>query len=87
MVLIEFSGRIRVYVRIRPFSQNELSMNSQEAVLKDGKMSVLLLGHQTPDSRKNFDFDQVHILPRTTLITLGFLWSKQKWEQSTGRFP
>lgn len=28
------SGRIRVYVRIRPLSESEINKNSQEAVLK-----------------------------------------------------
>eukprot|EP00604_Paraphysomonas_vestita_P000616 CAMPEP_0174825072 /NCGR_PEP_ID=MMETSP1107-20130205/41878_1 /TAXON_ID=36770 /ORGANISM="Paraphysomonas vestita, Strain GFlagA" /LENGTH=66 /DNA_ID=CAMNT_0016056149 /DNA_START=90 /DNA_END=287 /DNA_ORIENTATION=+ len=55
----DMKGRIRVYVRIKPITQNEIAMNAKEAVLKDGKMSVLVLGHQDAESRKNFDFDQV----------------------------
>mmetsp|Transcript_6450 Transcript_6450/g.9735 ORF Transcript_6450/g.9735 Transcript_6450/m.9735 type:complete len:1086 (+) Transcript_6450:167-3424(+) len=55
----DMKGKIRVYVRIRPLSNSEASKNCSEAVLKDGKMSVLVKGAQGPDSKKNFDFDQV----------------------------
>ena len=55
----DMKGRIRVYVRIRPLSQSEKAKSCDEAVVKDGKMSVLVKGLQGPDSKKNFDFDQV----------------------------
>lgn len=52
-------GRIRVYVRVRPLSKAEIAKDCSEAVLKDGKLSVLVKGLHGPDSKKNFDFDQV----------------------------
>jgi len=55
----DMKGRIRVYTRVRPMSKSEKEKNCAEAVLKDGKMSVLVKGLQGPDSKKNFDFDQV----------------------------
>src|SRR5690606_32513509 len=51
-------GRIRVYVRIRPLSTSERERGCQEAVVKDGKMSVLVKGVGN-DGKKVFDFDQV----------------------------
>lgn len=53
----DLKGKIRVYVRIRPFSKSELERGGEEAVVKDGKMSVLVKGASGPDSRKVFDFD------------------------------
>ena len=55
----DMKGRIRVYMRVRPMSKSEKEKNCQEAVLKDGKLSVLVKGLQGPDSKKNYDFDQV----------------------------
>jgi hypothetical protein len=55
----DMKGRIRVYVRVRPMSKSEKAKECSEAVLKDGKLSVLVKGLQGPDSKKNFDFDQV----------------------------
>ena len=55
----DMKGKIRVYVRIRPFSNNERSRGCTEAVTKDGKLSVLVRGANGPDSKKNYDFDQV----------------------------
>lgn len=55
----DMKGRIRVYVRVRPMSKTEKGRDCGEAVLKDGKLSVLVKGLQGPDSKKNFDFDQV----------------------------
>lgn len=53
------TGKIRVYVRIRPFSNSERERGSTEAVTKDGKMSVLVKGVGGPENKKVFDFDQV----------------------------
>eukprot|EP00981_Chlorochromonas_danica_P005683 scaffold1172_cov180-Ochromonas_danica.AAC.10 len=55
----DMKGRIRVYVRVRPFSNSERERGCQEAVVKDGKMTVLVKGVGAPDARKNYDFDQV----------------------------
>ena len=55
----DMKGRIRVYVRVRPLSKAEIAKDCSEAVLKDGKLSVLVKGLHGPDSKKNFDFDQV----------------------------
>ena len=52
----DLKGRIRVYVRVRPMSKSEKEKGCSEAVLKDGKQSVLV---KLPDSKKNYDFDQV----------------------------
>jgi kinesin family member C2/C3 len=52
-------GKIRVYVRIRPFSKSEVERSCTEAVFKDGKMSVMLKGLGGADNKKNYEFDQV----------------------------
>ena len=52
----DLKGRIRVYVRIRPFSKSELERGSTEVVCKDGKLSVLV---KQEGQKKTFDFDQV----------------------------
>ena len=56
------TGKIRVYVRVRPFSKSELAKNCEESVVKDGKMTVLVKGLGTPDAKKYYDFDQVKLL-------------------------
>jgi hypothetical protein len=53
------AGKIRVYVRVRPFSTGERERGCTEAVVKDGKMSVLVRGIGGPDGKKVYDFDQV----------------------------
>jgi hypothetical protein len=55
----DMKGKIRVYVRVRPFSRTELSKGCHEAVIKDGKMSVVVTGGKTPDAKKAYDFDSV----------------------------
>jgi hypothetical protein len=52
----DLKGRIRVYVRVRPMSKSEKEKGCNDAVMKDGKQSVLV---KLPDSKKNYDFDQV----------------------------
>jgi DNA replication protein DnaC len=52
----DLKGRIRVYVRVRPFSRSEVEKSSTEAVYKDGKLSVVV---KTDETKKTFDFDQV----------------------------
>lgn len=54
----DLKGRIRVYVRVRPLSRTETERGCSEAVLKDGKLSVVVKG-TGPDGKKIFDFDQV----------------------------
>jgi hypothetical protein len=51
-----------VYVRVRPFSKSELEKNCTEAVLRDGKATVLVKGLGAPDAKKVYDFDQVLLL-------------------------
>lgn len=55
----DLKGKIRVYVRIRPFSKSENERGCNEAVVKDGKLSVVVFGVGAPDAKKVFDFDQV----------------------------
>lgn len=55
----DMKGKIRVYVRVRPMSNSERGKNCEEAVTRDGKMSVCVRGAQGPDSKKIYDFDQV----------------------------
>lgn len=55
----DMKGKIRVYVRVRPFSMGERERGCTEAVVKDGKMSVLVRGIGGPDGKKVYDFDQV----------------------------
>lgn len=55
----DMKGKIRVYVRVRPFSRSEIAKGCHEAVLKDGKMSVVVNGGKTPDAKKVYDFDSV----------------------------
>eukprot|EP01038_Epipyxis_sp_PR26KG_P009321 gene9321-12558_t len=55
----DLKGKIRVYVRVRPFSKTERDKNCTEAVIKDGKMTVMVKGIGGPDGKKVYDFDQV----------------------------
>lgn len=55
----DLKGKIRVYVRIRPMSKSEADRNCSEAVFKDGKLSVTLLGVGGGDTKKAYDFDAV----------------------------
>jgi len=55
----DLKGKIRVYVRIRPMSTSEAERSCDEAVIKDGKISVLVRGVGGPDARKTYDFDQI----------------------------
>lgn len=58
----DLKGKIRVYVRVRPFSNSELERGSNEAVFKDGKLSVYVKSagaQDKPESKKVYDFDQV----------------------------
>lgn len=56
----DLKGKIRVYVRIRPFSKSEQQRGCEESVFKDGKMTVLLKGlGGDPNAKKYYDFDQV----------------------------
>jgi hypothetical protein len=55
----DMKGKIRVYVRVRPFSKSERDRGCVESVFKDGKMTVMLKGLAGPDSKKCYDFDGV----------------------------
>ena len=55
----DMKGRIRVYVRVRPFSSKELEKNCGEACFKDGKLSVVVTGIGDANAKKVYDFDQV----------------------------
>jgi hypothetical protein len=47
-------------IRLRPLSNNEIERGCEEAVYKDGKMSLTVRGiNGQPDAKKVFDFDQV----------------------------
>lgn len=39
----DMKGKIRVYVRIRPFSSSEIERNCQDAVLKVSSLIIFLL--------------------------------------------
>ncbi|CAM9267757.1 unnamed protein product, partial [Choristocarpus tenellus] len=54
----DLKGKIRVYVRVRPFSQKERDRGCSEAVGQEGKQSIVINDPKSKDS-KNFEFDQV----------------------------
>ncbi len=62
----DMKGRIRVYVRVRPLSNSERERNCTEAVVKDGKLSVVL---KMQDGKETYDFavlvfkDNILVLP------------------------
>jgi hypothetical protein len=55
----DLKGKIRVYVRVRPFSKSEAERGCTEAVVKDGKLSVVVMGVGSADAKKVYDFDSV----------------------------
>jgi hypothetical protein len=55
----DLKGKIRVYVRVRPFSKTEQERGCTESVIKDGKMTVMVKGIGGPDQKKFYDFDSV----------------------------
>lgn len=55
----DMKGRIRVYVRVRPFSKSEKERNCEEACFKDGKLSVVVKNVGDANATKVYDFDQV----------------------------
>ena len=56
----DLKGKIRVYVRIRPFTQSERDRGCTEAVIKDGKISCFV---RQGEQKKTYDFDQVLYCP------------------------
>ena len=55
----DMKGKIRVYLRVRPFSNSEAERGCTEAVVKDGKQSICVKGASGPDSKKSYEFDSV----------------------------
>jgi len=55
----DMKGKIRVYLRVRPFSNGEAERGCKEAVVKDGKQSICVKGASGPDSKKSYEFDSV----------------------------
>lgn len=60
----DLKGKIRVYVRVRPFSQKEKTRGCTEAVDAQGKQTIVVQDPRNKED-KNFDFDQVGV-PRHT---------------------
>lgn len=56
----DLKGKIRVYVRVRPFSQKERERGCKEAVDAQGQQSIAVQDPRVSED-KNFDFDQVGI--------------------------
>jgi len=56
--LEEMKGKVRIVARIRPFSMTEIEQKCSEAVVKDGKLSVL--SYSQAGSKKMYDFDSVY---------------------------
>lgn len=54
----DLKGKIRVYVRVRPFSQKERDRGCKEAVEAQGKQSIAVQDPRVSED-KNFEFDQV----------------------------
>lgn len=54
----DLKGKIRVYVRVRPFSEKEKSRGCKEAVVSRGKQTIAVEDPRGKEE-KTFDFDQV----------------------------
>lgn len=56
----DMKGKIRVYVRVRPFSQKERARGCTEAVEAQGKQTIAVQDPRVKDD-KTFEFDQVWV--------------------------
>lgn len=54
----DLKGKIRVYVRVRPFSTKEKGRGCEEAVTSQGKTTIAVQDPRVKEE-KTFDFDQV----------------------------
>ncbi len=54
----DLKGKIRVYVRVRPFSTKEKARGCKEAVTSQGKTTIAVQDPRVKEE-KTFDFDQV----------------------------
>lgn len=54
----DLKGKIRVYVRVRPFSTKEKNRGCTEAVTSQGKTTIAVQDPRVKEE-KTFDFDQV----------------------------
>lgn len=59
----DLKGKIRVYVRVRPFSQKERARGCKETVEAQGKQTIAVQDPRVKEE-KTFDFDQVSISER-----------------------
>lgn len=55
--LEDLKGRIRVYVRIRPLSKSEISMNSKGSLIKEDKRTCVMHPDNERGATKSWEFD------------------------------
>lgn len=71
----DLKGKIRVYVRVRPFSQKERDRGCTEAVEVQGKQCIAVKDPRVKEN-KDFEFDQVGIptmVGSNTMTDMAFL--------------
>ena len=55
--LEDLKGRIRVYVRVRPLSKSEISMNCKESLIKEDKRTCVMHPDTERGETKSWEFD------------------------------
>ena len=72
----DLKGKIRVYVRVRPFSTKEKNRGCTEAVTSQGKTTIAVQDPRVKEE-KTFDFDQVPNM--FVQVTIDFIMFAGVW--------